>query len=464
MKRPEHVHFVGIGGYGMSAIARVMLDMGYQVTGSDLSDQELIHRLSDRGATIFRGHDPSHVKEADLVVYSTALPQDNVELEAARRLHIPVIHRSEMLARLMNDRLGIAVAGAHGKTTTTSMIAFIMERCGLDPTFVVGGIVRDIGENAKAGTGQFLVAEADESDGSFLNYRPQIAVVTNIEPDHLEYYDGNFENLCHAYGEFIGNVAPQGLCVISAADRKSQSLRSFARCRVQTFAIDAPADIIGREVQLVDRGSRFVVYQGEARLGEVRLSVPGQHNILDALAALTVCLEVGLPFWQIAAVLSDFHGAKRRFQVIAEVAGVLIVDDYAHHPTEIQATLAGAQATGRRIIAVFQPQRYTRTYFLFDEFTRSFLDADEVVLTDIYSPSGERRIEGVSSEKLADQIRLQSNPHVRYYSTKDQVFEYLLSTVHEGDLVLTMGAGDIWQVAARLGNALHEQEQSAVAN
>lgn len=462
--RPEHVHFVGIGGYGMSAIARVMLDMGYRVTGSDLSDQELIHRLIDRGAGIFQGHDPSHVNGADLVVYSTALPQDNVELEAARKLYIPVIHRSEMLARLMNGRLGIAVAGAHGKTTTTSMIAFVMEQCGLDPTFVVGGVIKDLGDNAKAGSGPFLVAEADESDGSFLNYRPQIAVVTNIEPDHLEYYDGDFDNLCRAYGEFIGNVVPDGLCVVSASDKKLQSLRSLAHCRVQTFAIDVQADFIGREVQLIDRGSRFAVYQGDERLGEVRLSVPGRHNILDALAAIAVCLEVGLSFMQVATALGDFHGAKRRFQVIAEVGGVLIVDDYAHHPTEIQATLAGAKATGRRIVAVFQPQRYTRTYFLFDEFAKAFLDADEVVLTDIYSPVGERRIEGVSAEKLADQIRLRSNPQVRYFSTKDQVFEYLLSTIHEGDLVLTMGAGDIWKVAAQLGNTLSEQEKSAVAN
>lgn len=457
----EHIHFVGIGGYGMSAIARVMLDMGYQVSGSDVSTPELATRLKERGAQVYLGHAPGQVAGADVVVYSTAVPVDNVELKAARQQQIPVIHRSEMLARLMVDRTGIAIAGAHGKTTTTSMIAYVMERCDLDPTFVIGGVINNMGDNARAGAGQYVVAEADESDGSFLHYHPQVAVVTAIEADHLEYYDGSFDNLIQAYAQFIRQIPAGGLCVISAEDEHLQLLRGQAQARVYTFGIDQDADYMAKEVQLLDRGSRCTVYFQGQRLGTLTLAVPGRHNLMNALASIAVTLHAGLPFEKVSEELASFHGAKRRFQVIAETGDVLVIDDYAHHPTEINATIAAARTTGRRIVAVFQPQRYTRTYFLFDAFARAFEGADEVVIADIYSPPGERQIEGVTAERLVEQIRLHSNPRVQFLRSKDDVLEYLLQSVKAGDLVITMGAGDIWEVAVRLGAALQGEAERA---
>ncbi|MCL6489510.1 MAG: UDP-N-acetylmuramate--L-alanine ligase [Alicyclobacillus mali] len=462
MRGSEHVHFVGIGGYGMSAIARVMLDLGYRVSGSDVSRHELTEKLASRGAMVYYGHRPEHVEGADIVVHSTAVKQDNVELEAARSQNIPVIHRSEMLARLMDDRVGIAVTGAHGKTTTTSMISFAMEQCGLDPTFVVGGVVSDLGDNAKAGKGPFVVAEADESDGSFLHYRPAIAVVTNVEADHLEHYDGKFENLVRAYETFIRQIPPEGLLVMSSDDAKLRELRSAARCRVVTYGFAEDADITARNVELSDRASRSDVLVNGECVGTLQLALPGRHNVANALAAIAVCMEVGLSFEVVAVALSRFHGAKRRFQVVADLGGVLIVDDYAHHPTEIRATIAAAKSTGRRIVAVFQPQRYTRTFFLFEEFAKAFGEADEVILCDIYSPAGERKIEGVSAARLASEIACMSNANTRYIPTHDDVIEYLAQHVRPGDLVLTMGAGDVWKVAKGLADLLQVPEKQAL--
>lgn len=459
----RHVHFVGIGGYGMSAIARVMLDLGYEVTGSDVAIQELTQALERRGARVYLGHRREQVEGADLVVYSTALPKDNVELAAAREHGVPVLHRSEMLARLMDERIGVAVTGAHGKTTTSSMIAYVFDRLGLDPTFVIGGVVKDLGDNAKAGHGPYLVAEADESDGSFLHYRPRIAVVTNIEPDHLEHYGGEFENLKRAYGQFIEQVQPEGLLVACADDPVLRSLAARARCPVAWYGWSEAARYRAEAVELLDRGSRCVVLDDGRPLGTLELALPGRHNILNALAAIAVARHVGMDFPDVARALATFHGAKRRFQVVAERNGVLVIDDYAHHPTEIAATLAAARSTGRRIIAVFQPQRYTRTYFLFDQFAEAFRDADEVIIADIYSPAGERRIDNVSAERLAEAVRSRSNPNVRFLRTKDEVFAYLLDHVRPGDLVLTMGAGDIYQVAYRLADALGDQERTAMA-
>lgn len=462
VKHSEHVHFVGIGGYGMSAIARVMLDMGYLVSGSDVSSQELTKRLMDRGATVYQGHAAHQIDGADMVVYSTALGQDNVEIQAARERNIPVIHRSEMLARLMDQRVGVAVTGAHGKTTTTSMIAYVMERCNLDPTFVVGGVVSNIGDNAKAGRGNYVVAEADESDGSFLHYRPEVAVVTNIEADHLEHYGGDFANLKAAYAKFIQQIPENGLCVASAVDEHLQELLPKASCKVETYAIETDATYTAKDVRLIDRGSICHVYGAGEYLGELELTLPGLHNVMNALACIAVCRHAGLNFKEIAEALQEFHGAKRRFQIIAEEGGVLVIDDYAHHPTEISATIDAARATGRRIVAVFQPQRYTRTYFLFDAFAKAFRGADEVIISEIYSPAGEVRIEGVSAERLVSEIRVHSNPNVSFIATKDEIFNYLIDHVSRGDLVITMGAGDIWQVAYQLGEALNGRSKASV--
>ncbi|WP_405082204.1 UDP-N-acetylmuramate--L-alanine ligase [Paenibacillus chitinolyticus] len=460
MNTPEHVHFIGIGGYGMSAIAKVMLEMGYQVSGSDLAQQELTEKLRAKGARVYIGHEARNVNGADLVVYSTALSKDNVEMVAAGEQNIPVIHRSQMLARLMNERKGIAVAGAHGKTTTSSMIALVMERCGTDPTYIIGGEIMNIGSNAKAGKGDYVVAEADESDGTFLQYHPTLALVNNIEADHLENYDGDFENLKKAYAQFLSQVREDGKAIICLDDEYLRGMLPQIKSETLTYAIDREADYVATDIELGDRKVSFSVRRGGETLGKVRLSVPGRHNVYNAMATLITCLEAGLTFDQIAEAIEEFRGAKRRFQVLGEVNDILVIDDYAHHPTEIEATISAAKATGKHLIAVFQPQRYTRTFYLFEQFSHAFKEADEVLITDIYSPAGEKQIEGISSEKLVELIRKNSNPNVTYIPTRGEAEVYLTDRVKPGDLVITMGAGDIWKTADGLAKTLRARYEA----
>ncbi|GIP31358.1 UDP-N-acetylmuramate--L-alanine ligase [Paenibacillus sp. J2TS4] len=443
----------------MSAIAKVMLEMGYNVSGSDLASQELIEKLEARGAQVYIGHQANHVQGADLVVYSTALSKDNVEMRKAEELHIPILHRAQMLARLMNERKGVAVAGAHGKTSTSSMIALVMERCEQDPTYIIGGEVMNLGNNAKAGQGDFVVAEADESDGSFLQYHPFLAVVTNIEADHLENYEGDFNKLKQAYAQFLSQVSQGGKAIVCYDDENLQDLLPSIQSEVITYGLREEADYIASNIQLGDRKVSFDVRRHGEWLGRIHLSVPGKHNVYNALATLITCMEAGLSFDQVAEAITEFRGAKRRFQVLGEMDDVLVIDDYAHHPTEIEATIYAAKATGKRIIAIFQPQRYTRTFFLLEQFSQAFGQADEVIITDIYSPAGEAQIEGVSSSRLVELIRKNSNPNVTYIPTKEEVQSFLLDQVRPGDLVLTMGAGDIWKVAAGLVNEWGTRQQ-----
>lgn len=372
----------------MSAIARVMLEMGYTVTGSDVASQELTEKLAAKGAKIYIGHTPEHIAGADIVVYSTALSRDNVERVAAEELNIPTLHRSQMLARLLNERKGIAVAGAHGKTTTSSMIALVMERCNVDPTYIIGGEITNLGTNAKAGKSEFVVAEADESDGSFLQYHPWQGIVTNIEADHLENYDGDFNRLKSAYVQFLSQIRPDGAAIVCADDQNIREMLPQLQTRVITYGVEHEADYMATDIQLGDRRLSFTMSRKGTALGTIELSVPGKHNMYNAMATVISCLEAGIPFDQIAATIVEFHGAKRRFQVLGESNDILIIDDYAHHPTEIEATISAARATGKRIIAVFQPQRYSRTFFLLDAFSRAFSEASEVIITDIYSPAG----------------------------------------------------------------------------
>ncbi|WDM21010.1 UDP-N-acetylmuramate--L-alanine ligase [Paenibacillus polymyxa] len=454
----EHVHFIGIGGYGMSAIARVMLEMGYTVTGSDVASQELIEKLAAKGAKIYIGHTPEHIAGADIVVYSTALSRDNVERVAAEELNIPTLHRSQMLARLLNERKGIAVAGAHGKTTTSSMIALVMERCNVDPTYIIGGEITNLGTNAKAGKSEFVVAEADESDGSFLQYHPWQGIVTNIEADHLENYDGDFNRLKSAYVQFLSQIRPDGAAIVCADDQNIREMLPQLQTRVITYGVEHEADYMATDIQLGDRRLSFTMSRKGTALGTIELSVPGKHNMYNAMATVISCLEAGIPFDQIAATIVEFHGAKRRFQVLGESNDILIIDDYAHHPTEIEATISAARATGKRIIAVFQPQRYSRTFFLLDAFSRAFSEASEVIITDIYSPAGEKQIEGVHSSKLVDLIVQNSNANAIYLPTKEAVIEELKDRLQPGDLVLTMGAGDIWKAGDALARHLRGQQ------
>ncbi|AOZ91921.1 UDP-N-acetylmuramate--L-alanine ligase [Paenibacillus crassostreae] len=455
MNTSEHIHFIGIGGYGMSAIARVMLEMGFTVTGSDVASQELTEKLVAKGAKVYIGHTAEQVHGADIVVYSTALSKDNVEVVEAEQLNIPVLHRSQMLARLLNERKGVAVAGAHGKTTTSSMIALVMEKCGTDPTYIIGGEIMNVGTNAKAGQGEHVVAEADESDGSFLQYHPWIGVVTNLEADHLENYNSDFEQLKGAYVQFLNQVREDGVAVVCADDENIRSILPQLKSSITTFGIKTDAEYMASEIVLGDRKVTFVLSHYEEKLGTVELSVPGLHNVYNAMATIIVCLKSGIPFASIAREILEFNGAKRRFQVISEKDGIIIIDDYAHHPTEIEATISAAKATGKRIIAVFQPQRYSRTFFLLDAFSRAFSEADEVIITDIYSPAGEKQIEGVHSSKLVELIVQNSNSTARYIPTKEMVLEDLKKRVVSGDVILTMGAGDIWKVGSELAKDLN---------
>ncbi len=459
----SRIHLIGIGGYGMSAIAKVLLEMGVTVTGSDVAETEAVAKLRQLGAKVHIGHEKSLVEGADLVVHSTAIPADNEELAEAKNGGITAIHRSEMLAQLFNQRKGIAVAGAHGKTTTTSMIGVCLLEAGLDPTILVGGEVPSLNGGAHYGTGEHLVAEADESDRSFLRYRPHLALVTNIEADHLEYYEGKLEKLVATFAEFLANVKPDGKIILCMDDPRLATLREPLDVPVITYGLITPGvDYGASEIELHEHGSSFVCHYKDSILGEVRLAVPGRHNVLNALGAIAASQEAGAGFDAIRRALEGFGGAKRRFQLVGEAAGVLIVDDYAHHPTEIDATIRAAKDgwPGRRVIAVFQPQRYTRTHFLMNEFSRAFSQADEVIIAPIYSPPPEKPIPGVSSERLVELITEYDRREAKLLPTHEAIVNHLAGTCRPGDLVLTMGAGDIWKVARALAQELEAPHEA----
>jgi UDP-N-acetylmuramate--alanine ligase len=456
--RTRRIHFVGIGGIGMSGIAELLVNLGYEVSGSDLKRTEVTARLASLGARVEEGHDAAHVGAADVVVVSSAIPPGNPEVDEAVRRQIPVIPRAEMLAELMRLRYGIAVAGAHGKTTTTSMIALVLERAGLDPTAVIGGRLSAFGSNARLGRGACMVVEADESDRSFLRLSPTIAVLTNIDYEHLASY-GSFEALGQAFVDFANKVPFYGAAIVCADDRNLCALAPAVTRRVITYALEPDeADITGHGVVLEAFAARCEVRRRSGRehevLGALALQVPGRHNVLNALAAVAVALELGIPFDRVADALAGFQGAERRFQVMGEVRGVLVVDDYGHHPTEIAAVLSTARALGRRLVAVFQPHRYSRTLDLLAEFGRALSLADEVVLTDIYA-AGEPPLPGATVEALIDSVRRVSSVPVRHVTPLDRVPEAVAAMVRPGDAVITLGAGSIGSIGrgilARLG-------------
>ncbi len=447
---PERIHFIGIGGAGMSGLARILIDLGHKVTGSDLSQTHITNRLESMGAVCKTGHFARNVEGAELVVVSTAIRPDNPELVRAVEKGIPVVHRGEMLALLMKRQSGIAVAGAHGKTTTTSMTAMVLEKNGLDPTIVIGGELNDIGGNAKLGRGKYLVAEADESDGSFLKLSPLIVIVTNIENDHLDYY-GSVEKIKEAFSTFLAKVPGDGLAVVCLDDPGVREVIGRYRGPLVTYGIQiAEADYVLKNIQLNGMSSRGEVYHRGGRLGTLELSVPGRHNLLNALAVLAVGRHLGLGFGDIAGTLLEFKGAGRRFQLLGESSGVRVVDDYAHHPSEVRATLRAARQVGaKRIITVFQPHRYTRTHLLGEEFGSAFLDSDVVIVDDIYA-AGEQPIEGVSSRLIIEAMERNGQENVIYLGSRDKIVDYLEQFVRPGDLVLTMGAGNIWTAGVRL--------------
>ncbi|CAN5872702.1 UDP-N-acetylmuramate--L-alanine ligase [soil metagenome] len=464
--RTRKIHFVGIGGIGMSGIAELLANLGYEVSGSDEKKSETTARLEGLGVRIAAGHSVSNVGAVDVVVTSSAIAADNPEVVEARGRHIPVIPRAEMLAELMRLRYGIAIAGAHGKTTTTSMVALVLERAGLDPTAVIGGKLSAFGSNARLGRGDYMVVEADESDRSFLKLSPSIAVITNIDREHMESY-GTWENLQQAFADFANKVPFYGAVIACADDGPVKAVLPVLTRRVITYGFK-DADVIGADMQLEAFGSTCAVHLRRPNgtyevAGTLRLRVPGRHNALNALGAVAVGLEAGIPFAQIASALGEFHGADRRFQTLGEVDGVMVVDDYGHHPTEIAAVLAAAKAgINRRVVAVFQPHRYSRTQQLMKEFGTAFTHADEIVLTDIYA-AGERSIDGVTIEALALAVREGTRAPLHVIKALDAVPSAVARLVRRGDLVITLGAGSIGTVGDRILAELRQHGFSPAA-
>jgi len=459
--RTRHIHFVGIGGIGMSGIAELLARLGYEVSGSDRKRSEITDRLErELGVRVAEGHDPRHVGAADVVVVSSAVKPDNPEVAEARRRAIPVIPRAEMQAELMRLGSSIAVAGAHGKTTTTSMIALVLERAGLDPTAIIGGRLSVFGSNARLGQGDYVVAEADESDRSFLRYSPTIAVITNVDYEHLENYR-DFDDLCQAFVDFAGKVPFYGAVIACGDDPELRRLLPRVARRVVRYGIDdAGAEVKGVGAELSRAGGTCTVVRRardggaggapEIVEGRLALGVPGRHNLLNALAAVAVGLEIGIPFAVLAAALGEFQGAERRFQTLGEAGGVLVVDDYGHHPTEIAAVVAAArEAHDRRLVVVFQPHRYTRTRLLMDRFGPALAGADEIVLTDIY-PASEEPIPGVTIDALAGAIRGAVSVPVHLVPSVERLPAEVASLARAGDLIVTLGAGSIGRAGAAI--------------
>jgi len=458
----KRVHFVGIGGAGMSGIAKVLLEMGYVVTGSDLKESRNTLSLRKQGAKIFIGHRPDNVGDADLVVVSSAIPKNNREMKCALRRGIPVIPRAEMLAILGDGRTNVAVAGTHGKTTTTSMISWVLEKNGLDPTFLIGGELNDIGSNAKYGRGKFFIVEADESDGSLLCLKPHTMVVTNIEADHLDYYN-SLDEIEEVFFKFVSKLPPDGRGIVCGDHPGVKKLIRRADKEYIIYGMDKNSDFYAEDVELGGFGSSFEVYGGGKRLGKVSLRLPGVHNVYNALATIALSTFIGLDFTAIADALSQFSGVQRRFQLVGSCGDVTLIDDYAHHPTEVRATIdATRDGDWKRIICIFQPHRFSRTRFLGEDFGEAFDEADLVILTDIYA-AGEQPIPGVSGKLILNAL-LSRNPRkqVIYLPRKAEVERFLTRVVRKGDLVLIMGAGDIWTVGEWLLNFLRGREPLGV--
>jgi UDP-N-acetylmuramate--alanine ligase len=448
-RKIQKLHFVGIGGIGMSGIAELLLNLGYRVSGSDVKRSALTDRLSAMGGTIHIGHRPENIADANVVVISSAVHPDNVEVLEAKRRQIPVIPRAEMLAELMRLKYGIAIAGAHGKTSTTSMVATVLVRGGFDPTVVIGGRLNAFGSNAKLGKGDFLVAEADESDGSFLKLSPTIAVVTNIDREHLDHYAGLAE-IQSAFVAFVNKVPFYGSAILCHDNVNVQAIIPRIERRVLTYGTNDCADLTAIQLEYRDFGVSYQVNYYGKHLGPVHLRVPGQHSALNSLAAIAVGLELEIPFADIVEALQEFQNADRRFQIKGEARSILVVDDYGHHPTEIIATLSAARhSCDRRIVAVFQPHRFTRTQALKEEFAAAFSQAADVVVVPIY-PAGEDPIPGVTGEMLADMIKDLGHCRAAYATDFKAAAAVLRETLHAGDMLITLGAGDVWKIGEQL--------------
>ncbi len=446
-----HIHFVGIGGIGMSGIASLLLEEGYQVSGSDLRTTSMIHILKDKGAQIFKGHAKNQIKGADVVVASSAISGENPEIVQAKELGIPIIPRARMLAELMRIKYAVAVAGAHGKTSTTSMVGQILNAANLDPTVIVGGVLQGAGTNALYGKGKFLVAEADESDGSFLSYCPAICVVTNIDMEHLEFYN-DIEQIKDKFLEFINSVPFYGMAAVCLDNEHIQDIIPKIETRYLTFGMNAQADVRAENIECMGGKSKFLVTWNEKELGEIFLNIPGRHNVSNALGAIAVALELGISFGIIKKALEEISGVKRRMEIKGKIReNILVMDDYGHHPTEIAATLNAVRDNypDRRLVVVFQPHRFTRTKALFREFTKSFYQSQELVVLPIY-PASEEPIEGVDSQSLCRGIREHGHKGVSFAPDMNQALSILSHKIRENDVVLTLGAGDVYTLGEKL--------------
>jgi UDP-N-acetylmuramate--alanine ligase len=449
-RKKYHIHFVGIGGIGMSGIAELLLNLGYTVSGSDLKSSDITERLRSLGGVIHEGHAAERVQGADVVVVSSAVRPDNPEVQAAQRASIPVIPRAEMLAELMRLKYSIAVAGAHGKTTTTSIVAAVLASGGLDPTVVIGGKLIGVGTNAVLGRGDFIVAEADESDGSFLRYSPAIAVVTNIDREHLDFYS-DLAAIQRVFLEFIDRIPFYGLAVLCLDNEPIQDLIPHIKKRYTTYGMNPQADFQIRNVVVEGRRTRFSVFRRRRKLGRFKLNLPGIHNVYNATASIVVATELDIPIASIQAALERLSGVQRRLEVRGEVNGVAVVDDYGHHPTEIKMTLQAVRECWpeRRLVVVFQPHRYTRTRALLDEFARAFYQSDVLVVLPIYAAS-EEPIAGITGQALSERINAHGHKQVIFAEGIAAAAAQLKSLLMPGDLLLTLGAGDVWKVGAEL--------------
>lgn len=458
----RRVHFIGIGGYSMSGLALALHARGIRVTGSDVKPSARTDRLRAAGVPVTFGHRAENVGDADTVVYTTDVPESNPERQAARERGLRLVHRSEVLAAVLADRRAVLVTGSHGKTTTTSMIGVVLEAAGWDPLVLVGGEVEAFGgANVRLGNGPWAVAEADESDGSLVRYAPTVAVLTNVEPEHLDHYGGSFDRLVDTLAAFAGKVPPEGLVVLGADDARLRALAERVGRPAATYALEAPADWTARIVRQDPFGTTFEARFRDRPAATVRLRVPGRHNVANALAALAVARFLGIPADTAAGALTGFVGAHRRFEMLAAHDGILVVDDYAHHPTEIRATLAAArQVAPGRVLAVFQPQRYSRTRQLWDAFVDVLGDADGMLVTEIYAPAGETADPAVSGRRLAEATaRRHPGRRVLYAPGLEWAADWFEAHARPGDLVLSMGAGDVWRVTHALAARLAGRRQ-----
>jgi UDP-N-acetylmuramate--alanine ligase len=445
--RVRHVHFIGVGGIGMSGLAEILRTLEFDVSGSDVREGENTRRLERLGVRIDIGHRAENVRGADVVVYSSAIDGQNPEVTQAKALGTPVIPRAEMLAELMRVKYGIAIAGSHGKTTTTSLVATVLRAAGLDPTVVVGGRMAALGSNARLGAGDLLVAEADESDGSFLRLQPTIAAVTNIDPEHLDFYHTH-EALKDAFVAFIERVPFYGLAVLCLDHPHVQDLLPRIGRRHVTYGLSPQATYSARGIQFRGLSSSFLAFRRGEPLGEFSVKMPGQHNVLNTLAAIAIADELEVPLDIAKEALATFHGVARRFSIVGEADGVTLVDDYGHHPAEVEATLdAARKAYSQRVLVAFQPHRYTRTAQLFDDFTRAFNLADVLFVTDIY-PAGEAPIPGITGQRLVEGISQHGHRAARYVGDKNQLAAELAHEARPGDVVIALGAGDINKILA----------------